>query len=268
MATSILSVAGVSFVILFLLMCVVWLWFRRIDNAAVVDVGWGNGFAIAAIVSCLLSTGWADRRWLVAALVVFWGERLTLHLLFDRILGGKPEDGRYQHMRRRWKTNLPLKFFLFFQFQTVLVIVLSLPFFLSMQNPEPSFHWLELVGVALWVIGLAGESIADAQLRRFRSRPENRARTCRSGLWRFSRHPNYFFEWIVWLGYGVIGLASPWGWLGLLSPVGMWYILTRVTGIPLTEEQALRNRGEEYRRYQQTTNAFVPWFPKPEPVST
>lgn len=262
MWTSVLEIAGVSFAVLFTLMCFVWLWFRRIDNAAVVDVGWGNGFAIAAVISFFLAPGWFERKLLLAALVVFWGERLTLYLLFDRILGGKPEDGRYQQMRAKWKTDLPKRFFMFFQYQTVLVIVLSLPFFLAMQNAEPSFHLLELVAAGVWLVGVAGESLADAQLKRFKADPANKGRTCRAGLWRLSRHPNYFFEWVIWVGYGLFALASPWGWLGLIAPLGMWYILTRLTGIPLTEEQAIRTRGDDYRQYQRTTNAFVPWFPK------
>lgn len=262
MLEQILTISGVGFGLLFSLMCIIWLWFRKIQNAAVVDVGWGNGFAIMAVVAWFLADGWADRKLLVAALVVFWGERLTVHLLVDRVLGGKPEDGRYTQMRERWKTNLNAKFFGFFQFQTLLVVMLSLPFTIAMLNPEPRFTMFDAAGTMLWLFGLVGETVADAQLKRFKSRPESKGKTCREGLWNYSRHPNYFFEWVIWGGYGVIALGAPMGWLGLISPLAMMYILTRLTGIPLTEEQALRTRGDDYRDYQRTTSAFIPWFRK------
>jgi steroid 5-alpha reductase family enzyme len=257
-----ITVSATGFVALFVLMCFIWLWFRSIQNAAVVDVGWGNGFAIMAVTAFFLTSGWLDRKILVAALVVFWGERLTLHLLIDRVLGGKPEDGRYTQMREKWKTNLNAKFFGFFQFQTLLVVLLSAPFTLAMMNPDPAFSLFDIVGAILWLVGLIGESVSDAQLRAFKGRAENKGKTCRNGLWKYSRHPNYFFEWIIWVGYGVIALGAPYGWIGMISPIAILYILTQLTGIPLTEEQAIRSRGDDYREYQRTTSAFVPWFNK------
>ncbi len=262
MTEQILTVSATGFVLLFALMTVIWFWFRRIQNAAVVDVGWGNGFAIMAVVAFFLIDGWIWRQVLVAALVVFWGERLTIHLLVDRVLGGKPEDGRYVQMREKWKTNLNAKFFGFFQFQTLLVVILSLPFSLAMLNTEQSVTVFDIVGAGLWLIGLTGEAVADAQLRRFKSRPDSKGKTCREGLWKYSRHPNYFFEWVIWLGYGAFALGAPMGWIGLISPAAILFILTRLTGIPLTEEQAVKSRGDDYREYQRTTSAFVPWFPK------
>jgi len=262
MLEQILTISGTGFTVLFALMCALWLWFLRIQNAAVVDVGWGNGFAIMAVVAFFLSDGWLDRRLLVVVLVLIWGERLTIHLLVDRVLGGRPEDGRYQAMRAQWKTHLNAKFFVFFQFQTLLVVLLSIPFSLAMLNPSEGFSIPDITGTILWLIGVGGESVADAQLRAFKAAPENAGKTCRDGLWGYSRHPNYFFEWVIWVGYGVIALGAPYGWLGLISPLAMLYILTRVTGIPLTEEQALRSRGDDYREYQRTTSAFIPWFRK------
>ena len=112
---------------------------------------------------------------------------------------------------------------------------------------------------------MAGEAAADAQLNKFKSDPSNKGRTCQVGLWRYSRHPNYFFEWLIWVAFALFALASPGGCWGLLSPALILYFVLRVTGIPATEAQAIRTRGEEYRRYQQTTSAFVPWFPKKIP---
>jgi steroid 5-alpha reductase family enzyme len=116
--------------------------------------------------------------------------------------------------------------------------------------------------VALWLAGIGGEAVADAQLRAFKAHPASKGRVCAFGLWKYSRHPNYFFEWVVWIGYAVFALGSPWGWAGLASPLLMLFFLLRVTGIPPSEARALATRGDEYRDYQRRTSVFVPWFPK------
>ena len=255
-------IAAVSFGLLFLTMSVLWWINTKINNAAIVDVGWGNGFALVTVIACLMADGYAVRQWLIGGMVVFWGVRLATHLFIDRVWGDKPEDGRYQDIRARWKTGINLKFFFFFQAQAVLIVLLSLPFMLSASNPDPQIAVLEWVGVGIWAIGLTGEALADYQLRRFKNEGANKGTTCRTGLWNYSRHPNYFFEWVIWVGYYVFALASPFGWLSIISPIGMLYILLRVTGIPLTEAQAVRTRGENYRNYQQTTSMFIPWFRK------
>ena len=114
--------------------------------------------------------------------------------------------------------------------------------------------------VALWAVAIVGEAAADRQLDRFKRDPANRGRLCDVGLWRYSRHPNYFFEFVIWISYALYAAGSPFGWSGIVSPALILYFLFRVTGIPLTEAQALRSRGEAYRRYQETTSVFVPWF--------
>ena len=116
--------------------------------------------------------------------------------------------------------------------------------------------------MALWFVAVAGEALADAQLAAFKRNPANRGGVCAVGLWRYSRHPNYFFECLIWVSYALFAFGSPGGWLALIGPAAILYLLLRVTGIPLTEEQSLRSRGEAYRRYQETTSAFLPWFPK------
>jgi steroid 5-alpha reductase family enzyme len=183
--------------------------------------------------------------------------------LFARVLG-HPEEGRYVQLRAEWKTHLPLRFFFFFEFQALLDLVLSLPFLIACLDTRAPLGILEKVGAAIWLVGIAGEAVADAQLDGFKKNPGNKGKTCRVGLWNYSRHPNYFFEWTIWVGYAMFALGSPWGWLGLLSPALILYFLLGLTGIPATEAQALRSRGDEYRQYQRTTSAFVPWFPKKE----
>jgi steroid 5-alpha reductase family enzyme len=145
-----------------------------------------------------------------------------------------------------------------------LCVVLSGPFLFPAMNPRPNLSWAEFVGCAVWLIGMIGEATADAQLNAFKKNPASHGKTCRAGLWNYSRHPNYFFEWVIWLGLAVFALGSPFGFIGLLSPALILYFLLRVTGIPATEAQALRTKGEDYKNYQRTTSAFVPWFRRKE----
>jgi steroid 5-alpha reductase family enzyme len=132
-------------------------------------------------------------------------------------------------------------------------------------NTRPHLSTLEILATGLWAAALAGESTADRQLARFKATPGSNGLTCRDGLWRYSRHPNYFFEWLIWVAYALFALSAPWGPLALASPALMLFLLFRVTGIPATEAQAVRTRGDDYRRYQATTSVFVPWFPKVAP---
>jgi steroid 5-alpha reductase family enzyme len=260
MWNQIIQIAASSLAALVVLETMLWSVNVRKKNGAVVDVGWGTGFVIVVLIALLVADGFAVRKLLVAAMVSVWGLRLSLHLLFDRILANKPEDGRYVEMRKKWGKAVNRRFFWFFRVQGVLIVLFSLPFLLAMVNAETTLHSLEYIGAAVWGVGLIGESAADRQLRRFKDDTTNKGKTCRVGLWNYSRHPNYFFEWIIWVGYAVVALASPYGWLGIFSPLAMLYILLNVTGIPLTEEQALRSRGEDYREYQRTTSKFIPWF--------
>ena len=242
-------------------MTVLWLLHLPMRNAAIVDFGWGFLLPTIAILYAFTGTGYAPRRWLLAGMAAVWGYRLAFFLLFTRIIG-HPEEGRYVELRQSWKTNLPLKFFLFFQAQALLDVMLSLPFLLAALDPRLELGWTAYGGASLWAIAFVGEAAADAQLSAFKSDPANKGKTCRAGLWMYSRHPNYFFEWLIWVAYALYAIAAPWGWLGIACPALMLFFLFRVTGIPATEAQALRSRGDEYRRYQQTTSAFVPWFPK------
>jgi len=243
------------------LMFVLWLIHFPMHNAAIVDAGWAGGLAMLGVLYAMLGEGLDTRRYMIGAMAEIWGFRLAIHLLTDRIIG-HPEEGRYQELRREWKTNIGVKFLLFFEFQALLCIVLSTPFYLASRNAAPNLAIVEYAGIGVWAIGIFGEALADRQLAAFKRNPANRGKTCRAGLWNYSRHPNYFFEWLIWVGFALFAIDSPYGWAGLISPALILYFLLRVTGIPATEAQALRSRGDEYRRYQQTTSAFVPWPPK------
>lgn len=253
----VLALAGVCalFALLYLL-C------RRLDNYGFVDVAWSYAFAGLAGFYALAAPGWPARRALLAALAVGWSLRLGTHLL-RRVAAHHPvEDGRYVQLRKDWAGNFGPKMAGFFQLQAASVVLLGLPFLLPALNPAVRFHPLEIAGALLWLAALAGEAVADAQLAAFKRDPANQGRVCAAGLWRYSRHPNYFFEWLVWVAFFLFALGSPWGWLAIIGPASILFLLLRVTGIPLTEEQAVRSKGDAYRRYQQTTSAFVPWFPR------
>jgi steroid 5-alpha reductase family enzyme len=238
---------------------------RRLNNYGIVDIVWSYAFAVLALFYALLGPGWLTRRVLLATMVTLWSARLGTHL-YRRVMSHHPvEDGRYVQLRQDWAGNFAPKMFGFFQLQAASVVLLGVAFFIVSLNPAPQLHPLEMAGALLWLLALAGEALADRQLAAFKHDPASKGRVCQVGLWRYSRHPNYFFEWLVWVAYFVFALASPFGWLAVIGPASILFLLLRVTGIPLTEQQALRTKGEAYRRYQQTTSAFVPWPPRPIP---
>jgi steroid 5-alpha reductase family enzyme len=253
-------VAGAA--LLVLVMATVWIVAVRIRNAGIVDVAWSANFSLLAVLWGALGTGFLTRRLLIGGMTLLWSQRLAVYL-YRRVMGDHPvEDGRYRQLRERWAPHADRRFFWFFQVQAGLDLLLAAPLFIACANPAPVIHAFEWGGLAIWATALAGESAADRQLDVFRRDPANRGRTCRAGLWRWSRHPNYFFEWLVWVAYFVFAAASPWGWATVYCPVLMLFFLFRVTGIPATEEQALKSRGDDYREYQRTTSAFFPWPPR------
>ena len=238
------------------LMAALWLRQLRTRNATSVDAAWSTGMAILAVSFALFSDGAPMRRVLVGTLATLWAVRLAWHLITDRVLG-RPEDGRYRAMRDTWGKRAPLFFFIFYQGQAIVATLFAVPILAAMQGGAPD-AWAVL-GALVWLCAVLGETIADRQLSRFRADPNNRGRTCRNGLWRFSRHPNYFFEWTQWFTYVLIGHGAWPTWIG---PVFMLLFLFRLTGIPFTERQAIKSRGDDYRAYQRETSVFVPWFPK------
>lgn len=243
------------------LMAGLWALQLRVRNASLADIGWCVGLIAVVLWYVAQSPGDLERKLLVAAMVTVYAGRLGLYIFFNRVLG-KAEDARYRRLRGAWGAAETIRMFAYCQLQALAVAVFSLPFLVVLQNPQPPFSLIELAGFTIWLIAVTGEAIADWQLARFRAKPWNRDRVCRDGLWYFSRHPNYFFEWLHWWAYVVLAVGAP-GWpLTWIGPIAMGWALLNVTGIPLAEAQALETRGDEYRAYQRTTNAFFPWLPK------
>lgn len=239
-----------------------WWLARRIDNYSIVDVTWSLSFAPIAILYATLCDGWLPRRIAIASLVALWSLRLGTYL-WGRVAAHHPEvDPRYAILSERWKKNLARAYLLFFLSQGLLVWLLMLPVHFVAMNATAGFHPLEIAGFSLWMAGLIGEAIADAQLKRFKKESTDRLAVCKRGLWRYSRHPNYFFQSLLWWGLFLMALPMPWGWISIVAPLAMLHFLLRVTGVPLTEELALEKRGATYRDYQDTTSAFLPLPPK------
>jgi len=258
----IFTLLGASFTLVMALMLIFWLIYLFQRRACVIDIGWSLGFIVAAWSYLILGNGDLWKMLVMTAMVTIWAGRLTMHL-FRRYRADGREDPRYQDVLSKWDPDSATLFFLMLSiFQGVLIVVLSIPFFLVSIGSNDIWTQSEAVGVILWLIGVGGETLADRQLEAFHKESVDKDAVYKKGLWRFSRHPNYFFESITWFGFAIFAFSSSAGWLALISPILIMVLLFKVSGIPLTEMHALRTRGEAYREYQRTTSVFVPWFPK------
>ncbi|MBS1565972.1 MAG: DUF1295 domain-containing protein, partial [Bacteroidetes bacterium] len=247
-----LSLSLLSLAVVCSIMFIAWIWGTRIGNAGVVDVFWAFNFAIIAVIVWFFAHGYPIRIALVCGLAILWSLRLGWHLA-HRVLGHlDEEEGRYRQLRKEWSPNVNTKFFIFFQAQALSNVVLALPYFLISLNGSPVITPLEWTGAAIWLISILGEGKADWDLAQFKKDPANKGKVCQRGLWNYSRHPNYFFQLMIWVGVFVFALGSPWGWLAVICPLCIGYLLFKVTGIPMTEEQSIRSKGAAYVEYQRT----------------
>ena len=242
-------------------MAVLWAVLKQIRRPDWVDVAWSLGTGALAVVFSAAASGEPSRRALLATLAALWSLRLAWHLAVR--LRGSGEDGRYVTLRESRAGSADAWLFGFFQAQAFLCAFFAIPVLVAAGKTGP-LAWQDVFGAVVWIVAIAGESVADRQLARFRAAATPRGQVCRRGLWRYSRHPNYFFEWLHWWSYVLIGWQAALGWLTLAAPAGMLFLILRVTGIPPTEAQAVASRGEAYRRYQREVSAFFPWFPRKE----
>jgi steroid 5-alpha reductase family enzyme len=242
-------------------LAVLYLLQRRTRDATAVDAGWAGSLAVLACLYAVLGPGDLSHRVLIASLGGL--ENLRVASLVVRRLG-QGEDTRYRKLRARWRERgrEQRTFAIFYQAQAFLAVLLSGPFLLASFNRQDGLEPVEWIGAGLWLVAAGLEQLADEQLASFKADPGNKGKTMRSGLWRYSRHPNYFFQTLTWVGYALVAVAAPWGWIAFASPALILYLVLFVTGVPPAEEQALKSRGEDYRRYQSETSVFVPWFPR------
>jgi steroid 5-alpha reductase family enzyme len=253
--------AFLGLLIVCVMMTVLWMIQRRTANAGIVDVGWAAGIGLLGVFFAATSDGYLPRRVLVAVLIGIWSARLSTYLLLDRVLG-RPEEGRYRTLREHWGAAVNRRLFWFFQMQALAALFFALPVLVVAYHPVDRLTVWDLAGVLIWCLAVGNTILADRQLARFKRRPESHGKTCREGWWRYSRHPNYFFEWLHWWTYVALSIGAAYWWVTLLAPAVMLYFLLKVTGIPPTEAQAVASRGDDYRQYQRTTSVFIPWFPK------
>jgi steroid 5-alpha reductase family enzyme len=254
---SVLLSIGLAFGLMGALFFVSWLWAKRIDNYSLVDAVWAFGIGLTGVF-WLSQSASRSRHWVAGALIVLWSVRLGGHLA-KRIWKHHPhEDARYQKLRQVWQGRVPSSFFWFFQAQAFSAVFLAVPFLWIGRDPASGWGLFEWLGLGVLVTGIAGEGIADLQMSRFKEKNHDSSAVCEEGLWNYSRHPNYFFEALIWVGFYLFACGSPFGWVTVYVPATMIYLLLCVTGIPPTEAAAVLRKGDAYRRYQQTTSPFVP----------
>jgi len=242
------------------LMTLVWIISVLVRNASIIDIAWGPGFALIGWASCLLGDAATTTRWVLPVLSTAWGLRLGIYLASRNL--GKPEDFRYQAMRDHHGTAFAWKsYYRVFLLQASIMWIVSFPLQMGIVYAGSGWTLWHVVGTAVWTIGLVFESIGDWQLARFKRDPENAGRVLDRGLWRYTRHPNYFGDFLVWWGIWIVAAAAPEARWTVVSPVIMSIFLMRVSGVPMLEA-ALVERKEGYATYIQQTNAFFPWWPR------
>ena len=263
MALEIFQPSGLYLALVFLsiLFVLLWLLHLRIHNASLADVGFCLAFGVVVLICGVSSNGDIVRRMLIAGMGLLYATRLGYHLFNNRVWN-KPEDRRYQSIRTllgKWES---VGIFSYFQMQVPACLLFAGLLCWEMNHPADSIRWWDILGVVIFLIAMMGEALADRQLELFRENPANMGKTLQTGLWRYSRHPNYFFESLHWCAYVPFAVGLPWAWVSIFWPLLMTVSLLWVTGVPWAEAQALASRGQTYRDYQRTTNRFFPWFPQ------
>jgi len=240
------------------IMAVAWWVAMKTERSGFVDGIWSLCTATGGVVAALGGGPLTTRALIVAAMAAFWGLRLGAYLM-NR--AAESEDPRYAALKRQWGDQASRRLFVFLQVQAVAALPLVLTMGLAARAPRAGLDWRDYIGLALFALAWLGEAVADRQMRTFRSLPENRGGICRIGLWNWSRHPNYFSEWLVWLSFAVIAVGG-WGWIAVIGPVTMYWLLVHASGIPPLEAHLARSRPEAFARYAAEVSAFWPRPPR------
>jgi len=259
-----LEIVSLSLLVTVVYMACGWIISVIRQDASTVDVFWGLGFVLLAVVSAITGDGFVGRKAVVATLVGIWGLRLAGYIVIRN--WGKGEDYRYQAFRQRWgKSYWWVSFFQVFMLQGLLMWIIALSLMAAESNRTPDhFAVLDILGASVWCVGFFFEAVGDWQLARFRADPANEGKVMRSGLWAYTRHPNYFGEATMWWGLYLIAAGTRWGFWTIFSPVLITFMLLRVSGVALLEKAQVQAK-PKYRDYMDSTSAFIPWFRrKPE----
>jgi steroid 5-alpha reductase family enzyme len=241
-------------------MLLFWLLQLKTKDASLVDVIWALSIFISTIYLFLSLSHYNLRHLIIALLSSFWSLRLAGYLLL-RIKKSTQEDSRYQQMRQSLEQFAPIGFFFFYQAQAMFVTIFTTPIAIALMSPRKALNFIDIIGIAVFILAIVGESIADKQLMQFKMQNKGANKTCNKGLWYYSRHPNYFFEWVHWFAYVFFSYQSSYFWLSCLAPLVMLFFLWKVTGISHVEREALKKK-PDYKEYIKTTSAFIPWFKK------
>jgi steroid 5-alpha reductase family enzyme len=227
----------------------------------IADIVWGTGFVVTVICAILFSDGITTRGLVVTFLVVLWGVRLAYHIYSRN--RGKSEDPRYMEWRRQWGKQAVIRALLqVFLLQGLLIVVISLPVTMIITSGRSPLAVFDLLGVCIWLVGFAFEAVGDYQLAKYKKDPANKGKIMTEGLWRYTRHPNYFGEVTLWWGIYVVALSVPQGWATILGPMTITYLILKVSGIPLLEEKYKDN--PEFQAYKKRTSSFLPLPPRKE----
>lgn len=256
-----LTTFAIALLLALCMMTLVWLLSLVRRDAGIIDIFWGLGFVVVAWFYFLTSDAMTVRKVLTVALVSLWGLRLSLHILVRSI--GRGEDYRYQDMRKRHSRNFALwSLFAIFLLQASILWFVSAPLLVAQHAVQPDeLTWLDAAGTVLFAIGFLFETVGDLQLARFKNDPGNSGRVMQSGLWRYTRHPNYFGDTVVWWGLFLIALSAPGSLWTIASPILMTFLLLKVSGVSLLEK-SLSETKPEYGAYARRTSAFFPWPPQ------
>lgn len=251
----ILELALVIFVYMIALFLLAW----AVEDNSIVDIAWGPGFVLVAWLSMLWGTGALTRPVIVTSLVTVWGARLAAHIFFRN--RGEGEDFRYAAWREEWSWFRLRSFFQVFMLQGFFMLVIAWEVILVNTRSGPGLTWLDGVGGMVWLTGFIFQAVGDAQLTRFKADPSSEGAILDKGLWRYTRHPNYFGEAVMWWGLFLFALNVPGGWMGVVSPLVITGLLLRVSGVTMLEKD-IGDRRPGYRDYVQRTSAFFPRPPR------
>lgn len=256
------SMIKIIFITIFSIYFYMSAWFLyalRIKNNSVADIAWGLGFILVALETLVLNSLYLPQQILATTLVIIWGTRLSSHIYMRN--RNKPEDARYAAWRAQWGQHVVIRSYLqIFMLQGFILLLISAPIVLINTSNTGAITLYTIIGMLVWIIGFVFESVADYQLRQFLLNPANRGKIMKSGLWHYSRHPNYFGETLMWWGIFIIALSVPYGYFTIVSPIMITYLLLYVSGVPLLENKMRNN--PEFQQYMKETSVFIPWSSK------